>query len=95
MLNLLLEIYHIIKEKKTLVYFIIIFNKLIIDRIKSKFCGNCICNTHGKYRHANPEDNSKFSRCCDLCHYKFLKAAIEADFKFKMNLKTIELNKKK
>ena len=51
MLNMFLKIYCMLKEKKALVIIFIVF---FLKQYKSKFCGNCICNTHGKYRHANP-----------------------------------------
>jgi len=60
--------------------------KLII-RKNCNFCGNCICEDHGKKKRPNPENINEYVRICDLCDEKHIKRIILKEFDERMKRK--------
>lgn len=53
----------------------------------SKFCGESICEDHGRKRRPDPKNSSNYVRICDTCDEKFIQRTILKEFRAKLSEK--------
>ena len=63
----------------------------IILKIKSEFCGACVCDDHSKKKRPNPKNPSEFARVCDTCDEKHIRKNILQEFDERMKRREKEI----
>ncbi len=52
----------------------------VIVNKNSKFCGEAICDEHGKKKRPDPQNTTQYFRICDNCDLKYINRIILKEF---------------